>query len=613
MKNFIAIILLSFFLPFLLKSQTQRMVMYEGFSQASCPPCATANPGINNLLNSNEDKVVAIKYQTNWPGADPMNTPTQTWVGPRVTYYGVNAVPASRTNGVNQTFNQTNIDNQYAIPSPFYMTVEHSFNPSRDSVTVTCEITAAQDFSGTQMVCHIAMIEKVIEFDNAPGTNGEKVFHRVMRRMYPNANGTAIKDDWTNGESQIIEFKVTVPTHVYDISQLAFVAWIQTNSNKAVHQAAKSEPIPVENYIKLLSNNIPQLPGCYDNLDITIGVLNQGPNEITSFKIEYGVLGESLESMDWTGSLATNSTVQISLPNLSVTGLSPIIFIELLEPNGTSEYPQTHTRVEKQINLVSASTLIPLVENFTSTTFPPAGYTLINDDDQATWSRATVGGFGNVPGGSAKMDFYNSPTGQLDYLYLPALDFSGFSNVSLSFSVAYARYNAQYSDNLRVQVSVNCGETWASPFNKSGTALATAPDATSAFTPSPTQWREEIVNLDTYAGESKVLIRFRAQSGYGNNLYVDDINIDNVSSLSEQDIDAIKVYMFPNPANTNLNVIAPAKSIINIYDLLGKNVYSKISDSQETIINVHDFALGTYIINITTNEGSYTDKLIIVK
>ena len=38
--------------------------MVESFTQASCGPCAAQNPGFNNLLQNNGNRVVLLKYQT---------------------------------------------------------------------------------------------------------------------------------------------------------------------------------------------------------------------------------------------------------------------------------------------------------------------------------------------------------------------------------------------------------------------------------------------------------------------------------------------------------------------------------------------------------------------
>src|SRR6188768_1748133 len=80
-------------------AQSQRLVLFEEFTQASCPPCATTNPGLNAMLNANQSKVVSVKYQTSWPGTDPMNAQNPTEVQTRVTYYNVTGVPDGELDG----------------------------------------------------------------------------------------------------------------------------------------------------------------------------------------------------------------------------------------------------------------------------------------------------------------------------------------------------------------------------------------------------------------------------------------------------------------------------------------------------------------------------------
>src|SRR5688572_17217653 len=81
-------------------AQSQHMELMEKFTQASCGPCAAANPSYNALLNNNTSKVVSIKYQTNWPGVDPMNAQYPSAINARVNYYGLNSVPYAVMDGV---------------------------------------------------------------------------------------------------------------------------------------------------------------------------------------------------------------------------------------------------------------------------------------------------------------------------------------------------------------------------------------------------------------------------------------------------------------------------------------------------------------------------------
>src|SRR5688500_14757100 len=74
-------------------SQSTRLVLFEEFTQASCGPCEDINPPLNALLNTFPDTVVSIKYQTAFPGIDPMNAHNPVQVDDRATFYNVHGVP----------------------------------------------------------------------------------------------------------------------------------------------------------------------------------------------------------------------------------------------------------------------------------------------------------------------------------------------------------------------------------------------------------------------------------------------------------------------------------------------------------------------------------------
>ena len=80
-------------------AQSQRLVLAEEFTQASCGPCASQNPAFNTLIAANSTKIITIKYQTSWPGVDPMNAQNPTQVQTRVNYYAVSGVPDGEIGG----------------------------------------------------------------------------------------------------------------------------------------------------------------------------------------------------------------------------------------------------------------------------------------------------------------------------------------------------------------------------------------------------------------------------------------------------------------------------------------------------------------------------------
>ena len=175
---------------------------------------------------------------------------------------------------------------------------------------------------------------------------------------------------------------------------------------------------------------------------------------------------------------------------------------------------------------VNAPAALPLTEGFTSATYPPAGWSVINANASTnTWVRnATIG---NAPtaGNAIMFDNFATSDDDDDEIRIKVLDFTGQASAQLTFDVAYAPFDASYYDGLQVLVSTDCGATFTSVYSKSNTVLATAAATEDEFTPTAGQWRTETVSLTPYVGQQNVIIAFRNLAGWGNRLFVDNINV----------------------------------------------------------------------------------------
>ena len=226
-------------------AQTQRTVLLEEFTQASCSQCAAANPTFNKFVANNASKLVSIKYQTSWPGADPMNAQNKGEVATRVTYYNIVSTPLVSNNGKTAeapaVVTQAKVDAEYNTSSPFKLDIVQQVDTLIDSILITCTITATQDFTTKgPLYLRLALVEKTITFSKAPGTNGEKEFYSVMRKMIPSAAGTSLAVSWTKDHSETIVYKTVIPSYIYDKNEISIVGFLQTDNNKAVLQAAES-------------------------------------------------------------------------------------------------------------------------------------------------------------------------------------------------------------------------------------------------------------------------------------------------------------------------------------------------------------------------------------
>src|SRR3990172_6021662 len=132
-------------------------------------------------------------------------------------------------------------------------------------------------------------------------------------------------------------------------------------------------------------------------------------------------------------------------------------------------------------------------EGFTAVTFPPTGWTL--SGAALLWSRALVSAYG-VGVGSAKADFYNVPTGSQQ---LFSQSFTPFQYPKIEFKNAYCTYTTE-NDKLQILASTNSGSTWTLVITLNGGVsgqLVTAPPQTTAFTPTPVQWKNQTIVLSS--------------------------------------------------------------------------------------------------------------------
>ena len=180
--------------------------------------------------------------------------------------------------------------------------------------------------------------------------------------------------------------------------------------------------------------------------------------------------------------------------------------------------------------IAGTGTALPITQGFTGAAFPPAGWTINNGGLADTWVRSTTQGTAPTAGNSAVINnFTNNTSGNIDDLVMIPANFSGLASAQLQFHVAYARYDATYNDRLQVVVSDDCGQTFNIVYDKASTVLATDPDQTAAYT-APATWRQETVDLSAFVGSGKVDVYFRSISGWGQYLYIDNINLTGVVS-----------------------------------------------------------------------------------
>lgn len=373
------------------------------------------------------------------------------------------------------------------------------------------------------------------------------------------------------------------------------------------------------NDVKAFWSVVPGIIYCIGNVTPTFTIQNYGTGNLTSCEVIVNLDGSPVQTINWTGNLAMYETSNVTINQITgLTNGTHTISFQVNNPNSVTDENTANNLLSKTINVMTTPISLPISQNFTSATFPPAQYDIVdNATDGYNWERSSTAGHTAV--GSMFIDFYNISTGKTDDFKLPLLDFTGMSNPTLTFWMAHRRYNTTYSDKLEVDVSTNCGTSWTQKWMKND-ASTTTPLYTnagfvtaSAYTPTvAADWRQETVDLTSYANQTNIMIRFRSTSGYGQDLYVDDINITNLTNVSLNSMSE-NISLFPNPSNGNMFITSAENSTIEIVDILGKVVYSKMINTNNEQLDLSNLANGSYMARISNDKNVVTKNIVLVK
>ncbi len=609
-----------------------RLVLVEHFTQASCGPCASQNPALKTLLDANATKVVALKYQTSWPGVDPMNAANPTEAAARVQYYNVTGVPNSVMDGSGPgspgtIVTTSTINNRYNTAAPLNISASHQWTAGYDSIQIGVFVanagtaTVASGAAGS-LKLHVAVIEEEVNYPSAPGSNGETNFYQVMRKMVPDASGTTMADSWTAGQTQMFVFKVAAPSYLANLNKVAVVAFIQDNSNKSVLNASRTTAQTIAGLPDIGVNAFTAAtPGlCNGTTTPMVTIKNEGSLAITSASVAYAINGGTPVTQNWTGSLSAGATAVVTFPQVTLPAGTNSLVATVSSPNGTGDVNGMNNMSAPLIAAVlnNTATPAPYSEGMESTSFNsiPAGHVLLYNTATkplvTVVSKAQVNGLPQELGGygqstkSLMVDFFTMQSGAQASIITPKV--SGITaNHKLYFNHAYASYAGE-ADGLKIFVSSNCGTTWTNVFDKSGTALATAPNATSRFFPQPTQWYPNTISLSQFAGQ-ELIVKFECNSAYGNNLWLDNFWI-NTAALGEEEIQAAQAKLYPNPARdavkVSLQVSEAGEALVEVISLNGQTVIAQTTSveagMQSIDLNVADLANGVYTVKIALND-----------
>lgn len=372
-----------------------------------------------------------------------------------------------------------------------------------------------------------------------------------------------------------------------------------------------------------LSMTYPPATTCDTLIAPVVRIRNAGVDTLSTVDLYYSMDSQPWQVYNWSGALASMGTANISLPAYTLGAGIHTLEAYTTNPNASTDQNMNNDTIVRSFTVLSGipanATAPPVTEGFVASAFPPANWTLENST--AIWDRSTtVGGYGNSTQ-SAYANFYGVYSGE-DKIETQYIDFSNaIAPIRLYFDVAYAPYGTTYPDSLIVDMFNACPGAGQRIYARGQSTLATAPQTFNVFVPTPSQWRTDTINLDSLAGRPGRTIRFIGKSGYGNQLYLDNINLtaNGVGIWETNNAAALSVY--PNPANTQLNVEITTtgndKIQLAVYDLAGQVVQSTTQPSapgkNTTQLDISTLAEGVYILRVEENGNVMTKRIAIIR
>lgn len=285
---------------------------------------------------------------------------------------------------------------------------------------------------------------------------------------------------------------------------------------------------------------------CSGKFTPAVRLKNSGTAELNKITINYQVDNLTISTFIWTGNLSPGADTLVYLNEINSTIGKHILKISLssLVNNNNPDAYSGNNLEAKNFNILSPVGIkLPFTEDFETNSFSSKNWTVENPESFYGWEISSSGGL--TPGSrSARLTYFlDEQKGSRDMLITPTLDFSGYSNITMTFRHAYMQRSTGVTDTFIVSISKDCGENWTRlrVFSEIGSrTFATRISQGVFFVPAvSTDWCGasgwagcSSINLNAWAGIPGIRIKFEGFNSNGNNIYLDNISITGVISNS---------------------------------------------------------------------------------
>jgi hypothetical protein len=417
--------------------------------------------------------------------------------------------------------------------------------------------------------------------------------------------------------------------NIFTADQMERMRIVLENSPRRASLLTSSGLVPpdtVSNILIVREILNPANISCESVFNPEISLQNIGNNPISSFEVELTLDEVNYPAERFDIGIQTGGTLELSLADM--VGADELtkgqhkmgVLVKNVNEVDTINYPRKY--LSKYFVSSDREEFVPYRESFNDMDIQSSLWTVFNPDNNITWKLGSVPvNNKNNQAASIKMYDYNIP-GQEDWLISPVLDFSQAPDANFTFDYSYARYDSIRQDLLEIVVSVDCGESFPFTVYAASSDQLSVRDYKNSWTPLVSaDWKHEFVDLSDFAGMEEVRIAFRTTNGFGNNLYLDNIEF-HVTGFSETIVlDENSMLIHPNPSldgtfYVTINTKERQPVDIRVINVLGKQILEKrieLALNQTTLFDLVGFQNGIYLIHAEGRSFRKSARVIVDK
>lgn len=310
---------------------------------------------------------------------------------------------------------------------------------------------------------------------------------------------------------------------------------------------------------------------CQNTVTPIVTLKNFGSVALTNVQIIVSANGNNVLTHNWTGNLAANQTINVTLPQITVPTGTVSLIARTNNPNGQADQ-QTSNDATPALSITISNNPNPAVITITTDCY----------GEETRWALTPQGGTTQLIGGG---------------------------NTSVSLQGGNANVNGGgYSGNNASAYSDQTTYTINTCLND-GCYTFTIADAYGDgmyYQSCPTQGSYSITNGASTNYVTMTTNQFGNAASHNFCINASNVSVDELLHSS--------FNVYPNPSNGQVTVTLDeqfANSAITVIDLTGREVYNNTINSSVQGFDLSHLAKGRYMINVSTNEGKVARTIVL--